>query len=185
MADFLGCTPGFDEQVADAEQAYVQASLGPETTPVWVSLPEEYWEPDWRAEVDAGRMRKPVVLLRKALYGHPDSGSIWERHCDGHLHSVGFKPLNDKGWPGAYWHEQYSLFLVVYVNDFKLAGPKEHLKTGWELIRNPTKTTPGFVIGEVANVDGSRYLGCKHKKQAKVIQGRIVMTMTYDMQGFL
>ena len=183
MADYLGCTPGFNEEVADAEQAYVQATLGPETTPVWVSLPEKYWEPDWRRRVNAGEMKKPVVLLKKALYGHRDSGSIWERHCDAHLKVVGFQALIDLGWRGTYWRQQYSLFLVVYVDDFKMAGPTEHLAKGWDLIQKPTKTTPGLVLGTVSDVDGSRYLGCKHRRQERVIKGRKVMTMTYDMHG--
>ena len=39
-ADFVGCCPGNDVQIADAVQAYVQAYLkGPET---WVQIPREH-----------------------------------------------------------------------------------------------------------------------------------------------
>ena len=34
------------------------------------------------------------------------------------------------------------LFLVVYVDDFKLAGPTDKLATGWELIRSCISTDP-------------------------------------------
>ena len=36
-------------------------------------------------------------------------------------------------WPSTYWQE-LKLFLVVYVDDFKLSGPKENLKQGWEFL---------------------------------------------------
>eukprot|EP00972_Heterocapsa_arctica_P091382 13483478-Heterocapsa_arctica.AAC.1 len=37
-------------------------------------------------------MRRPVVQLKKALYGHPDSGTFWEKHCDKHVCDVGLPP---------------------------------------------------------------------------------------------
>ena len=40
-ADFYGCVPGNDIQVADAEQAYVQAPM--KGTPTWVALPREHY----------------------------------------------------------------------------------------------------------------------------------------------
>jgi hypothetical protein len=72
-ADCYGCFLGYWTEIADAVQAYIQAKLKGE---VWVSLPEGMWPPEW------SRMgiRKPVVRLIKALYGHPDSGTAWEEH---------------------------------------------------------------------------------------------------------
>eukprot|EP00975_Prorocentrum_lima_P038016 7996360-Prorocentrum_lima.AAC.1 len=64
-------------------------------------------------------MIDPVVPLKLALYGHPDSGGYWEQRCEGHLSSVGFEPID--GWQGCYLHPALSLFLVVYVDDFKLS----------------------------------------------------------------
>ena len=186
VADFIGCTPGYDEQLADAEQAYVQAPLGPDTIPVWATLPYERLPKSGQEMVDKGIIKKPVVLLRKALYGHPDSGTIWETHCDRHLLAAGFESLNDKGWPGTYFHRQLSLFLVVYVDDFKMSGPSQNLEKGWALITSPTSTTPGLVIGDVTPAHNSRYLGCKHRREAKRLKdGRTVMTMSYDMTDFL
>ena len=69
-------------QQADAEQAYIQADLQGATT--WVMLPEELWPEDWWVvSVDGPRTPKydkPVVILKKALYGHPDAGTYWEMH---------------------------------------------------------------------------------------------------------
>ena len=69
-ADCYGSAPGHCIQIADAEQAYIQAELS--GTPCWICLP-----PEQRTEKTKG-MRRPVVQLKKALYGHPDSGTFWE-----------------------------------------------------------------------------------------------------------
>ena len=58
--------------MADAEQAYVQARLpGTET---WICLP-----PEAREGRKRGKFERLVVRLALALYGHPDSGTCWEK----------------------------------------------------------------------------------------------------------
>ena len=69
--------------------------------------------------------------LRLALYGHPDSGSHWELHCDAALKLVEFEAIPN--WPGCYIHRRLSGFLVVYVDDFKLVAPKAKLQALWKL----------------------------------------------------
>ena len=122
-ADFYGCLPGNDVQMADAIQAYIQAVLT--GVPCWVELPKEAWHPS----VDTGKYRRPVCRLVKALYGHPDAGTMWEQHCHKAVQKVGFKPVGDE-WPSLYFHPQLKLLLVVYVDDLKLAGPSQNLKRG-------------------------------------------------------
>ena len=90
--------------MADAVQAYIQATL--RGTPCWIELPPEAAP----SECNWGKYRRPVVPLRKALYGHPNAGTFWEQHCD-------------EEWPSVYIHEKLQLVLVVYVDDFKMAGP--------------------------------------------------------------
>ena len=68
-ADCYGCFPGHGIEIADAEQAYIQADL--KGTETWVCLPPEARTKD----MDAMNLNRPVVRLRKALYGHPDSGT--------------------------------------------------------------------------------------------------------------
>ena len=75
-ADFYGCLPGHGVKLADAIQAYIQAVLT--RPPCWVELPEDAWPDD----IGFRKFRRPVVRLVKALYGHPDSGTMWEQHCD-------------------------------------------------------------------------------------------------------
>ena len=84
-ADAFGVCEGHDIQQADAEQAYIQSKLG--GTKTWVRLPKDRWPAAWQG------MKDPVCPLLLALYGHPDSGGYWEKHCNTHLGSVGFVPV--------------------------------------------------------------------------------------------
>ena len=116
-----------------AEQAYIQAKLqGPDT---WITLPKEVWPKSWRD----GKYRQPVVRLELALYGHPNSGSYWERYCDGEVQKVGFEPI--PGFPSCYWHPRLKLLLVVYVDDFKMGGCAKNLAEGWKLIGTKLRST--------------------------------------------
>jgi hypothetical protein len=150
-ADCYGLAPGNEVLQADAEQAYTQALLTGATT--WVRLPRDPWPPEW---VERG-LRDPVCPLILALYGHPDSGGCWEAHCESHLRSVGFVDVDP--WRSCFWHPRLKLFLVVYVDDFKLAGPKECLEEGWALIRQGIKTDIPHDVG--------LYLGCIHRVSEK------------------
>ena len=79
IADFYGSLLGHDCQQADAKSAYTQAKLG--GTPTWVRLPKNKWPPEWFDARGTPLYDDPVVPLDLALYGHPDAGGYWERHC--------------------------------------------------------------------------------------------------------
>ena len=68
-----------------------------------------------------------------ALYGHPLSGAYWEKHCTDKFLKLGFEKIPD--WESCYLHRKLRLVLLVYVDDFKMAGDKNSLKAGWALIR--------------------------------------------------
>ena len=167
-ADFYGLTPGFAVEIADAVQAYIQAELT--GIPCWVCLPPEARPDSW------SRFQRPVVPLLRALYGHPDSGTMWEVHCDNHVTSVGFQAVGEE-WPSCYFHPQLRLFLVVYVDDFKMAGPKDNLAKGWSLLRKGLDIEPPVPIGV--------YLGCSHEEGTMKVGDIIARTMTYNMEDFL
>ena len=95
----------------------------------------------------------PVCLLLRALYGHPDAGTDWEQDAEEHLSAVGFLPIMD--WKRSFRHPTLDLMLLVYVDDFKLAGPAANMTEGWKLIRK------GIMIGEPEPL--GRYLGCEHR----------------------
>ena len=51
-------------------------------------------------------------------------------------------------------HKKLNLTLFVYVDDFKLAGPKENISKGWNLIKQK--------IDLDAPTDFGKYLACVH-----------------------
>ena len=167
-ADFLGCHDGWDVQMADAVQAYIQATL--RGTPCWIELPPEAVP----SECNWGKYRRPVVALGKALYGHPDAGTFWEQHCDESVRAVGFEPIGEE-WPSVYIHEKLQLVLVVYVDDFKMAGPQKNLAQGWSMLRTRLKIEPETGL--------DMYLGCNQSKGTVTLgNGHRVTTVTYDME---
>ena len=66
--------------------------------------------------------------MERALYGHPDAGTYWEKHCNAHLEKIDFKPIPN--WPSTYFHDGLKLALMVYVDDFKMAGPTDNIEKG-------------------------------------------------------
>ena len=69
------------------------------------------------------------------MYGHPDSGGYWERHCRDIVVNK-CKEKNGNGfteiptWPDVYFHSARNLLLVGYVDDFKMSGPPEAVSWG-------------------------------------------------------
>ena len=129
IADLLGLLPGCCTMLADAIRAYCQALLV--GVPTWVRLPRDQWPASW------SKMRDPVVPLRLALYGHPDAGTCWEKHCDAKLGEKRFSPVI--GWPGCYSHSSLAVFLTVYVDDFKMSGREADVAKAWKLIKDSFK----------------------------------------------
>ena len=125
--DAYGSKPGHTAEQNDGVQAYTQALM--EGVETWVEVPRDRWPKEWE-----GKYIRPVVLLRIALYGHPDSGGLWERHCEAMLIAVGFVMPDPEGWPSVFFHPELKLLMVVYVDDFKMAGPVENMSKGWQLI---------------------------------------------------
>jgi len=142
--DAFGLLPGHVTEQCDAEQAYTQAKI--QGTETWIEIPQHEWPESWKG------MKRPVCLLILALYGHPDAGGYWEKHCERHLLSVGFTQIEE--WRSCYYHKKLKLFLTVYVDDFKMSGPRENVKAGWKLIRQGVKTEEPTPAG--------KYLGCDH-----------------------
>ena len=170
-ADFFGCLPGHSVKLADAIQAYIQAKLkGPLC---WVELPTDAWPP----EIQYWKFRRPVVRLDKALYGHPDSGTMWEQHCDKKVQEIGFKPIGEE-WPSMYFHDELKLLLVIYVDDLKLAGPSGNLAKGWEMLRTVLRIDPETDLG--------LYLGgVLSQGETQLHNGKKVKAITYNMEGLL
>ena len=68
------------------------------------------------------KFRDPVCRLRRALYGHPESGVLWEKTLDEVVRKLGFKRV--EAWPGTYHCAEHLALLIVYVDDLLLICPK-------------------------------------------------------------
>ncbi|CAE8734045.1 unnamed protein product, partial [Polarella glacialis] len=123
MCDAFGLLSGHAIEQADAEQAYIQSSLG--GTETYIRLPKELQPDRWK------HMRNPVCKLVMSLYGHPDAGGFWQAHCTNALESVGF----------------IEVMMAVYVDDFKASGPVEAFKKVWTLVRSKIRTGAPTPIG--------------------------------------
>ena len=90
---------------------------------------------------------------------------------------MGFEPA--KNWQSCYFHRDLQLFLIVYVDDFKMAGPPEAMKKGWALIRK------NLILDDPTPFQ--RFLGCLHIicERTSPISGRTVRALEYDMSGFM
>ena len=165
--DAYGLIKGNEIQQCDAQQAYVQSELG--GTPTWISLPPILRPKEWSSFHD------PVCLLKKALYGHPDAGGYWEKHCHNHLTDIGFVSVPD--WRSTYWHAELKLLLMVYVDDFKMSGPASNMAKGWELIRRSIKTDDPQPV--------NKCLGCEHIVRHVNVGGASVQEIEYNMRPFL
>ena len=102
LVDIFGLRLEYDIQQSDAVQAYLQAKI--RGKPTWVLLPRDQWPSSW------AHMRKPVCRLNVALYGHPDSGTDWESHCDQSLQKVGFQNVGGGAWPSCYFSQGIGTF---------------------------------------------------------------------------
>ena len=71
------------------------------------------------------------------------------------------------------------LFLTVYVDDFKMAGPSANLARGWKMIRQHITTGDPTPLG--------LYLGCEHRLSDVPLPGctRVARCIQYDMSDFL
>ena len=65
---------------------------------------------------------------------------------------LGFETI--PGWEQLFIHRKLNLTLFVYVDDFKLAGPKQNIQKGWDLIKK--------AIDLDEPTDFGKYLGCVH-----------------------
>ena len=81
-----------------------------------------------------------------ALHGHPVSGGLWEKHCDESVRKAGWEPLPPE-WPSCYYRKEFRMFMIIYVDDFKLGGRKENISPMWkELSRDLDLDPPVGII---------------------------------------
>ena len=118
-----GSLPGNSSSAADAVKAYVQALLSSKYK-TWIELPPELRPKHWR-----DKFVKPVVLLVKALYDHPDAGGLWEQHLKKIIRNSGGQEVPE--YPGNFFFPDTKLLQSTYVDDLTLAGPSDQHDAFW------------------------------------------------------
>ena len=110
----------------------------------WVRPPPEYWPAPFKGIAD------PVAPLVFALYGHPDSGGYWERHCETQIAKCNFLPVPN--WSSVFYNSKTDVLLMTYVDDFKASGPADEVRKAWVELRkhinmeDPRRTLSQLII---------------------------------------
>ncbi len=75
------------------------------------------------------------------------------------------------------------MFLIVYVDDMKLAGPAEHMALMWEKLGKgiQLEKPKGDGIDKVTGVHTHTFLGCEHTKYDKIVADKTVHCMKWDV----
>ena len=141
-----GMIPGHSSSVSDALSAYIQTLLKSKY-PTWVTIPKPLWPKHWH-----GKYHRPMCLLVKALYGHPESGGHWEKHLTQAVVASGGKPVPEH--PSSFFFADEKLLLTVYVDDLLLSGPTQHHDKIWKRLRAKVS------LGDPEPLD--RFLGRDH-----------------------
>ena len=142
-----GAIPGHKTTVSDAVRAYIQSLLKSKHR-TYVAIPHVLWPKHW-----FGKYKKPMCLLKKALYGHPESGAHWERHLTEAVTKIGGIKID--GHPSSFWFENDKLLLSVYVDDLLLSGPEDAHEAFWKKLAHV-----GIRLDAAEPLD--RFLGRNH-----------------------
>lgn len=126
---------GFVVTVRDALQAYLQARMdGEGRTQIWIVLSKDWWLDEWffdGAKRQRPKYRRPVVHRRLALYGHLESGPLWDKTLLVALIAIGWAKVSE--WPGVWRNIAYSC-LLVYIDDILVICKKELVQKQWKAI---------------------------------------------------
>ena len=71
---------------------------------------------------------------------------------------------------------------MVYVDDFKMAGPEKEVSAMWETLKNLPQGKE-LILGDPEPLN--QFLGCNHIEEKKQVSGRAVRGVRYDMSKFL
>ena len=123
---------------------------------------------------------KLAVKLIKSLYGHPQSGNLWQNFLETQLQEMGGVQL--ESYPSNFIfrygdNSEHTLILNIYVDDLTLAGGNKEVQTQfWKDLKFRVKIDPEQYI----DGDGVKILGRVHSIQRNPTQ----VVMTYDMRSY-
>ena len=114
------------------------------------------------------------------LYGHPTAGNTWGDDCHDRLVKCNFYLVAEE-FPGLYMHKTFlHIVLVLYVDDFRMSGPKANLPKVWSRLRTGPNA---LTLDDPKPPD--RELGCYHRRFETTVNGAPVRAMEYDMRDFM
>ena len=150
LLDAFGSQPGFSKKQADAIQAYIQALFT--GVPTWLSLLETGGQKIGKG--NAGRQWYQcfwpyMVILIVGVFGSKISMA-------GRVVQQGWKQILLDIWHSMFLHQEPNCLLVVYVDDFQIAGHSANMEKAWESIKAAVN------IGDPEPYD--RYFGCMHRE---------------------
>ena len=87
-------------------------------------MPKFLWPKAWFNSDGSPKYRDPVCILKRALYGHPESGPIWDKKMHKVMKDCGFFPVAE-GSPGVFYHPTLGAEMVVYGDDSILISPEK------------------------------------------------------------
>ena len=148
---------------SDVVKAYTQSELNTKVH-TWVELPVELTPKEFQ------HIEKPCVRLKRALYGHPESGYHWDARFKSVVESMGGKHCDL--FQSSYWFAESKLLLTLYVDDILLSGPASAHDAFWSEIQKHLE------IEAPTPVD--RVLGRKHLLE-KTASGS---KMRHDMSDY-
>jgi hypothetical protein len=149
-----GVLKGSRPSTRDAKKAYIQSWIDKPGRPrTWMRLPKSLWPKSWFKPDGTPLYHDPVVILEKSLYGHPESGPMWDKRMQGCMKACGFLPL--EGSPGFFYNVAEGVEMTVYVDDFTLIAPPCQEARIWAMLdKHITFKDPAEPL--------SRYLGVYH-----------------------
>jgi hypothetical protein len=178
--DAIARFPGNDGEDSDARAAYTQVELADvpnllnrhnkdTQADTWITLPKNRRPQSW------DNIQDPVCLLKRNLYGHNLAGLIWEKHCHKHVYAAGFQKV--PGWECLFVHKTMTVFLSIYVDDFRMAGQAANLPVMWELLRR------GLDLDPPTKSATNTYLGCN--QQVTTVTDQTIQSKTELFQRLL
>ena len=149
---------GLGATVRDAEAAFLQALMDmPTRVPTYVELPREWWPDSWfhdGAERQQPKYVRPHCRLKRALYGHPEAGALWEKRLVTIMKAEGWAPVSMN--PGVFTHAATGAVMIVYVDDMLLLARAADAAAIWAGLDKKVKFKDPAA-------DIERYLGARYR----------------------
>jgi len=165
LAAFRSCciqaaVKGYVLRSCDVKTAYLNAEWADRIPTHYVKFDEKTlasMSPEFRQKVQVlGGARNVLVPLRRALYGHPLAGFMWQEVFEQHLESAGWRRV--EGLPALF--KRGECMLVSYVDDVCIAGPDGEVN---EAFRELEQKYDLSSLGPTERFIGIRVTQKKHK----------------------